>query len=43
MNWNSDAPYDRLPATLSHAAALAEVARRLDEVPEGPVQTRFFI
>lgn len=43
MNWNSDALYDRVPATLSHAAALAEVARRLDEVPEGPVQTRFFI
>lgn len=43
MNWNSDALYDRVPATLSHAAALADVARRLEAAPEGPLQTRFFI
>jgi argonaute-like protein implicated in RNA metabolism and viral defense len=43
MNWNSDALYDRVPATLSHATMLAEVARRLDAAPSGPLQTRFFI
>jgi hypothetical protein len=43
MNWNSDALYDRVPATISHAGTLAEVARRLDVTPEGPLQTRFFI
>jgi hypothetical protein len=43
MNWNSDALYDRVPATLSHADMLAEVARRLESAPNGPLQTRFFI
>jgi hypothetical protein len=43
MNWNSDALYDRLPVTISHAQALADVARKLARFDSTPYQSRLFM
>jgi hypothetical protein len=43
MNWNNDSLYDRLPVTLSYAAVLARVVKRLGTLSSSPYDFRFFM
>jgi len=43
MNWNNDALYDRLPATLGYASILARTVKRMSRLAPRPYQLRFFM
>lgn len=43
MDWNNDALYDRLPATLTYASILSKTARRIPNLAPDPYPFRFFI
>lgn len=43
MNWNNDSLYDRVPVTLSYAATLAAIARRIPDLVSRPYQFRYFM
>ena len=43
MDWNNDALYDPLPATLEYAKILARVVKRVDVLGSAPYQSGFFV